>query len=126
MCLLPHLSHGTEAGAKPCAEGTQCLEHPTTFWIKMPFSTQLRRALRRAGFHPPDAPEPCISSWQEKFTAKHLLPLEEQVFTPVRLLKQVNFFCQNNPVTPLKFYIFFVGKFLLFFLSREGSNDNDK
>lgn len=92
VCLLPHLSHGTKAGAKPCGKGTQCMEHLVTSWIKMPFSTQLPRALRSAGFHPPDAPEPYISSWQEMFTAKHLLPLREEVFTPVGLLKQVNFF----------------------------------
>lgn len=63
--LLPHFSHGTKARVKPRGEGMQCLEHPTTFCIKMSFSAQLPRALCKTGFHPPDAPEPCISSWQE-------------------------------------------------------------
>lgn len=93
----PYLSHGTKARAKPCGEGTQHWWDPIHFRMQMPFSAQLPGALCSAGFCPPDAPESCISSWQETCTAKHLLPLRE----PVGLLKQVNiFFHQNSPVTP--------------------------
>lgn len=98
----PCLSHSTKTTAKPCGEGTQHWWDPISSQIQMPFSAQLPRALCSAGFCPPDAPEPCISSWQDIFTAEHLLPVREQVFTPVGLLNSFFvlfcFFGQNNPV----------------------------